>query len=265
MISALLLSLMAQASSADLSALDAYLPPATVEEDRLTLCLGEATSDPSNAIVTASTWLAEAHDAAERSFPQQCLGMAYTRLLRWSAAEQAFLDARNGTLEWNQTVRGRLAAMAGNSALAEGRAEDALASFTLAEQDAAKAGDKLLAGEVQVDRSRALVALDHTAEADAALANARRDAPQNSDAWLLSATLARRTGDLERAQGQIATAAGLDPTNPLIGLEAGVIAVLGGRDDAARQSWQSVIELAPDSAEAKTARGYLKQLEEPQS
>lgn len=266
MISALLLSLAAQASAADLAEVDVntFLPPATIEQDRLTVCLGQATGNPSDAIVTASTWLSEAHDAAERAFPQQCLGMAYTRLLRWRAAEQAFLEARSGTLEWNQTVRGRLAAMAGNSALAEGRAEDALAAFTLAEQDAAKAGDKLLAGEVQLDRSRALVALGRNEEADAALANARRDSPQNADAWLLSATLARRSGDLERAQAQIATAAGLDRTNPAIGLEAGVIAVLDGRDAAARQSWQSVVALAPDSAEAETARDYLKQLEEPQ-
>ena len=38
-----------------------------------------------------------------------------------------------------------------------------------------------------------------------------------------------------------------------IGLEAGVIAVLSGRDDAARRSWQSVLTAAPGSDAAKTA------------
>jgi hypothetical protein len=55
----------------------------------------------------------------------------------------------------------------------------------------------------------------------------------------------------------------LAPTDPAIGLEAGVIAALGGRDDAARQSWQSVVRLAPDTPEAETARTYLAQLDPP--
>ena len=59
---------------------------------------------------------------------------------------------------------------------------------------------------------------------------------------------------------EIEQAATLAPTNPEIGLEAGVIAVLGGREDAARQSWQSVIDLQPESLAAQTATGYLAQL-----
>jgi len=39
-----------------------------------------------------------------------------------------------------------------------------------------------------------------------------------------------------------------------------VIAVLGGREKAARASWQSVIDTQPDSLAAQTARGYLEQL-----
>jgi hypothetical protein len=39
-----------------------------------------------------------------------------------------------------------------------------------------------------------------------------------------------------------------------------VIAVLAGRDDAARRSWQSVLTAAPDSSEAATAKVYLAQL-----
>jgi hypothetical protein len=46
-----------------------------------------------------------------------------------------------------------------------------------------------------------------------------------------------------------------------VALEAGLIAVLAGRDEAARKSWQSVIAIAPTSAEAQTARDYLAQLE----
>ena len=76
----------------------------------------------------------------------------------------------------------------------------------------------------------------------------------------VSKTLLRRLGQLEPAQAAIETAARLAPTSPDIGLEAGVIAVLGGRDEAARQSWQSVIDLQPESLAAGTAKSYLEQL-----
>jgi Flp pilus assembly protein TadD len=102
------------------------------------------------------------------------------------------------------------------------------------------------------------------AAAAAALADARRDAPQSSDTWLLSATLSRRQGKLAEAQAEIETGAALAPADPAIGLEAGVIAALSGRDEAARQSFNSVISLAPQSPQAATARGYLAQLGEVQ-
>ena len=120
-----------------------------------------------------------------------------------------------------------------------------------------------LGGEIQTDRSRALVALGKLDEAAAALEIARRDSPQNAETWLLSATLARRQGDLTSAQARIETAAGLDPKNPDIGLEAGVIAALAKRDDAARKSFQSVIDTAAGTPEAKAAQGYLDQLGPP--
>ena len=52
--------------------------------------------------------------------------------------------------------------------------------------------------------------------------------------------LMRRLDRLGLAQEAIEAAAKLTPTNPEVGLEAGVIAVLAGRDEAARASWQSI-------------------------
>jgi Flp pilus assembly protein TadD len=113
---------------------------------------------------------------------------------------------------------------------------------------------------VQADRSRALVALGRNADAVTALQEAHRLAPEDAEGWLLSATLARRDKDLPRAQRDIEVAARLAPLDPAIGIEAGVIAVLDGRDEAARRSWESVVKAAPDSDEAKVAKGYLEQL-----
>lgn len=263
MILSVLLPLIAQASifpGVDPGRFDPSLQePPSVEQDRLTVCLDQVRNDPSTAILTANLWIRET-SGPDEAFPNQCLGMAYTRLLRWDAAERAFLAGREVAVSDNYILRARLAAMAGNSALADGRHEAALADFALASQDASAASDTVTSGEIQIDRSRALVALGRTQEAGEALAAARRDAPQNPDAWLLSATLSRRADDLQTAQAQIATAAGLDPQNPAVGLEAGLISALGGNDEAARKSWQSVLAAAPGSPEAEIAQGYLDQL-----
>lgn len=233
--------------------------PNTQTQERLSACLQLARSDPSTAIITASLWIAEAR-AAQRAYPHQCMGIAYTRLLRWEAAERAFLKAREVALPQSLGFRAKLAAMAGNSAMADGRHDTALADFDLALGDTAGATTSMTSGEVQIDRSRALVALGRLDEANEALSIARHDAPNNAEVWLLSATLARRGGEMADAQSQIETAAELDPENPAISLEAGLIAVLSGRDEIARQSWQSLLDTSPDSPEAEVAKTYLAQL-----
>ena len=153
--------------------------------------------------------------------------------------------------------------MAGNAALAEGRGAAAQIALELAASDAEASDDTPLQAIVQVDLARALVLQRDTARAETTLANARTLDPQNAYAWLLSATLARRLDKLDEAQGHIETAASLAPDYPETGLEAGVIAMLSGNEEAAARSWRSVIELEPEGEAAATARGYLAQLDTP--
>ena len=128
---------------------------------------------------------------------------------------------------------------------------DALAALALAATDAAASGDAGLRAMVEIDRARALVDAGPRRRGRGARSPRRaRSTPQSPLAWLLSATLARRLGKLDEAQGFIETAAALSPDYPEIGLEAGVIAMLQGREDAAEASWRSVIALAPGSAAA---------------
>jgi len=244
--------LLAQAASAQVP----------LEQVRLDLCLDKARGDPGAAMIEASDWLAEMSGTAE-SYPQQCLGYAYTMLQRWEAAEQAFLAAHEAEPEVNRFRRAQLATMAANAALAENRADAALISLAIAASDAEAAGDAGLRSIVETDRARALVLQDRTGEAAEALAAARELDAQNALAWLLSATLARRLGNLDEAQGFIATASALSPDYPEVGLEAGVIAMLQGREEAASASWRSVVAVEPTSEAAATARGYLAQLAEP--
>lgn len=222
-------------------------------------CLAAVNGNPLQGSEAAQAWLDKAK-AAEAPQAGHCLGVALGRLERWDEAEQAFAAARAAAPASNRIERARLGAMAGNAALAAGRPDAALASLDGAHGDALGAGDKPLAGDIAIDRARALVALGRDGEAAMALDEASATIPGNAQAWLLSATLARRMGKLPEAQTRIEKAAELMPVDPDIGLEAGVIAVLSGRDEAARKSWQSVIDAAPGSDAAATARGYIDQL-----
>src|SRR5690606_20562079 len=129
--------------------------------------------------------------------------------------------------------------------------------------DAEPTGDDALRAMVQVDLARALVLQGDATRADAALAHARQLDPQSPFAWLLSATLARRLEKLDEARKYIETAAALAPDYAETALEAGVVAMLSGDEDAARKNWSTVIALEPDEEAAATARGYLAQLDAP--
>lgn len=235
--------------------------PATLEDDRLVACMAEARSDPAQAIITANEWM-EGMSRTARGHPQQCLGFAYMGLLRWNAAREAFVEARDARPIDDLAERARLGAMAGNAAFAGEDNILALLLLQAAQGDASSAGENAMAGGIAADIARVQVNMGQPDEAALSLERARVFAPQNAEVWLLSATLARRMEDLPSAQSWIATAVQLDPANPAVGLEAGVIAAMGGRMEAARDSWLSVVAVAGGSPQAQTARSYLEQIGE---
>lgn len=222
-------------------------------------CMSAVHSDPPGAVDMAEAWLQQAKGSATAP-AQFCLGSAHAALDHFDEAETAFLAGRDAAASSDYRLRAQLGAMAGTMALAQAEPARALAALDQAHKDAVTAPDARLAGDIQVDRSRALVALKREGDAAPALAEARTASPENAEAWLLSATLSRRQGKLVEAQTEIERAAQIDPRDPAVGLEAGVIAVLAGRDAAARRSWESVVAAAPDSDAAGIAKGYLAQL-----
>jgi len=226
-------------------------------------CLNQIEEDPARAHATAQIRRTEA-TGADRVLANLCLGAASTELARWDDARDAFLAAREGTPAAEPRPRARFATMAGNAAFEGARQEEALALLTLAREDARVASDATLEAIAAIDSARVLVALARPDAALAALQDATRLAPERAEGWLLQATLLRRLDRLGEAQAAITRAATLAPKDPEVGLEAGVIAVLDGRDAAARASWESVIALDPATPFAETARGYLAQLEPPQ-
>lgn len=241
---------------ADAEATDAQLTSAWFDG-----CLAMLDSDPARANTMAQLRRRDT-TGTDRVLANLCLGTASSRLGLWDDARAAFAAARAETPEADIRARARFAALAGNAALASGDAAGAEGLLALAEADARTAKAAALEAIAATDRARALVVLQRSDEALAALETATDRAPERAEGWLLKATLLRRLDRLPEAQTAIERAARLAPTDGGIGLEAGVIAVLSGREDAAKASWRSVIGLAPGTPEAATAQAYLVQLGE---
>lgn len=222
-------------------------------------CLEQIEEEPSRAHVQAQI-RRDTTSGDDRVLANHCLGLAATELGRWEEARAAFTAARQETPESDARLRARFGAMAGNAALVTGDTAGALDLLDAARADAIAAMAGTLHALIALDRAHALVESGDLEAAEVALVEARTLQPEDAETRLLSATLLRRLDRLEEAQEQIEEAARLAPLEPSIGLEAGVIAVLSGREEAARSSWLSVTAMAPRSPEAATAQSYLDQI-----
>ncbi|MBO6768868.1 MAG: hypothetical protein JJ901_11290 [Erythrobacter sp.] len=240
----------------------AVQPPAIASEagSKLAECVNLAREDAEAASDFAQNWRETAASQLELAQSAHCLGLALVRQGDFEGAQRAFDLATDEVPRGAPAYQARLAAMSGNAAMAQGKPAIAEIAFSRAVSFATSAADASLAASVSIDRARALVALERNDEAVSALAGARAGDPGNARAWLLSATLSRRLERLGEAREQIAQAALLSPQDPAVGLEAGVIAALAGREEEARRSFESVLLVAPQSAEARRARDYLEQL-----
>ena len=238
----------------ELSIIDAPQPTSWLAQ-----CLDQLEDEPTRAHVQAQI-RRDTTNGQDRVLANHCLGLASTELGRWEEARAAFTAALQETPAEETRLRARFGAMAGNAALVTGDLPGALVLLDAARADALAAQAGGMQGLIALDRARVLVGLEQLDAAEAALAEARMFQPDDAETRLLSATLLRRMGKLAEAQEQVEEAARLDPTAPAIVLEAGVIAILDGREEAARSSWQSVIDLSPGTEFATSAQSYLDQL-----
>ena len=221
---------------------------------RFDACATLAETDPARALDEASTWRLAGGGVLAR----QCEGLAYVTQKRWAPAAVAFEAAAR---EADIKADGRAAILwvqAGNAALAGNDPAKAATYFDGALARGQLTGEAL--GEAHLDRARARAALGNLNGARADLDLATKLVPADPLGWLLSATLARKMNNLSRAQADIAEAAKRSPDDASVALEAGNIAALSGRDDAARTAWEAAIKLSPNSPSAKSATESLARL-----
>jgi tetratricopeptide (TPR) repeat protein len=186
-----------------------------------------------------------------------CQGFALASDFKFDLAVPVLTEAAKGAEEKRDPRAARFWAQAGNAAIADDQPGVALTALDRALTISAANSEK---ADIEVDRARALVALNRPDEAVTALANARQLGPENGTAWLLSATLARRLDKLPDALAYIQTAASLLPRDPAVALEAGNIAIAAGDEAAARKQWEQTIAIAPSSRQANSAQAQLAAL-----
>ncbi len=223
-------------------------------EPRFAECTALIEADPERAIEFAAKWRLENGGISAR----QCLGLAYAAQGRWAVAATVFEQAAQDGEKAGDARTPRLWVQAGNAALAAGNAIKARALLDAGISGGALSGDQ--AGEAHLDRARALAALADNKGARADLDKALKLVPADPLAWLLSATLARRSGDLARAGADISEAAKRSPDDASVALEAGNIAILSGSDAAAKAAWEAAVKLSPASEAGKAAAASLLQL-----
>ena len=222
-------------------------------------CADTAVDAPEKAIEEANAWRIAGGDFLAR----QCLGLAYAQLERWPAASAAFEQAAREAEGTNPVAAANLWVQSGNAALAAAQPARARQALNAALASGLLAGEQR--GEAHLDRARALVALGDNKGARADLDRALEFVPNDPLTWLLSATLARRMDDLDRAQADIGEAAKRSPDDASVAYEAGVIAMQSGSTEAARVAWKGAIATQPGSAGAKAAEAALAQLDAPET
>ena len=227
---------------------------ADAEATRFERCAALANDNPAAALDEVSIW----RIAGGGILARQCSGLAYAAQKRWQSAAIAFEQAAKAAEAERDGRAARLWVQAGNAALAGNDAvnariylDSALASGTLKADEA---------GEAHLDRARARFAGQDNNGARSDLDAALKLAPADPLAWLLSATLARKQGDLQRAQRDIIEATRRSPDDASVAAEAGNIAMMSGAEEEARTSWAEAVKLAPASPAGKAAAAALAQL-----
>lgn len=223
-------------------------------ELRFNKCVDLAIDNPQNGLAEANAWLV----AGGGFLARHCLGFAYAEQQNWKGATEAFAQSARAAEVARDKRIDKFWAQAGNAALASGDPSKALEYLNAALVQGSLQG--LAKGLVHLDRARAHVALENYPAAKTEFAMVRQLAPEDPLGWLLSATLARRMGDLEQARKDILIADERAPGDPAIALEAGNIAYQSGDTANAKANWEKAVQINAESQPARAAQKYLDQL-----
>lgn len=211
-------------------------------------CLARAQSDPSGALILASSWAKSGGGAPA----EHCAALALVGLRRFAEAG-AKLDAL-GRLPapGGADMRTAIYDQAGNAWLLAGQADHAIGSFS-----AALAIDPLDA-DLLADRARANAFKKNWAKAEADLTAALMVNPDRADLYVLRGSARHGMGRRADARADFERALKLQPTNADALVERGTARLEDGDVAGARADWERVVTMVPGTAAAETARQHLE-------
>lgn len=213
-------------------------------------CIALARQKPAEGWEEALAWTSLGGGEAAR----HCAAIALIGLRQYEEAANRLEDLANSSHR-EAILRAGMLAQAGQAWLLAKNPERAYAAQT--------AGLKLVPGapDLLIDRAESLAEAKNYKDALADLDQALAAAPTRVDALTYRATARRYLDDQKGAADDLAKALALDPLYQDAWLESGILQRLAGHPAEARQAWLKVLEIAPSSAAADTARRNIELLD----
>ncbi len=213
-------------------------------------CLALARQNPSEGLQEAMAWESMGGGEAAR----HCSAIALVGLRQFEDAAKRLEDLAADSHS-DAKLRAGMLAQAGQAWLLAKNPERAYAAQTSALKLVPGAPDLL------VDRAESLAEQKNYKEALADLDQALAAAPDRVDALTFRGTAKRFLDDRKGAEADIGKALSIDPKYQDAWLESGILKRLAGNDAEARQAWLKVLEIAPNSAAADSARRDIELLD----
>ena len=220
------------------------------ELKRYNECMSQSRMHPENGIEIARTWLAEGDFSAAK----HCLATGKFFSGAYEAAATIFENLATTDDDFTNRLRSQLFSQAGHARSLIGQSEKALENQTEA--------INLFRDEPQffLDRAITQIALKDYSDALSDINIAIKKDPLFGDAFLFSAIAKRHLKDFVGALADINKALMLLPNLPAALLERGIISNLVGQAENAATDWKKIIEVAPNSAEARSAKEWIDQI-----
>ncbi|WP_199555884.1 tetratricopeptide repeat protein [Sandaracinobacteroides hominis] len=187
---------------------------------------------------------------------RHCQALALMQQQQFTAAASTLSKAAQQAEVEKSPLAADFWSQAGNAAFLAGDNMGAVGYFTTALKSAGEFAPQRTAN-ILLDRARTYTDMRDFVAARADLDKALQLNKFDPVAWMLSAALARRQGDIGRASTDIARASTLDSANPDILFEQGNVAAANKDEANARKLWEMTVKSAPGSPAAELAAKAL--------
>jgi tetratricopeptide (TPR) repeat protein len=214
-------------------------------------CVALVKQHPQEAVEAALFWAGKGGGA----LAEHCRGLALMALGQFEGAAKSFSGmAKDQKSTLSAATRARLFAQAAQASLSGGKPEAASGflgqSIKLQPDVATFRIDRSITFAVTGDYEGAVRDLDAVLAADAG----------NVEALTFRASAYRFLNRLPEAEADISQVLLIQPDRPEALLERGAIRAIGGDFVGARQDWEQIVRIVPDSVAAQAAQDNIQKL-----